>query len=81
MRTSMLENSINRVKIFKMLNFTTAPRYWKMWKILSIKGYLVKHLTSWLFKCLIAVGSNGAAVVLEVVRKLENISQQFQNLY
>lgn len=52
-----------------------------MWKIRSIKGYLVKQLTNWLFKYLIAVGSNGAAVVREVVKKLENISQQFQKLY
>lgn len=37
------------------------------------------QLTSWLFICLIAVGSNGAAVVLEEVKKLENISQQFKN--
>lgn len=77
----MLEDSINRVKIFKMLNFTSTSPYWKMWKIRSIKGYLVKQLTNWLFKYLIAVGSNGAAVVREVVKKLENISQQFQKLY
>lgn len=36
------------------------------------------ELTSWLFKCSIAVESNGAAVILEEAI-LENFSQQFQN--
>jgi len=38
------------------------------------------QLTSWLFKCLIAVESNGAAVLLEEVI-LEKFSQQFEKLY
>lgn len=64
-----------------MLNFATVPLCWKMWKNANYKRLSSKTLAIWLFKCLIAAGSNGATVVLELVRKLKNISQQFQKTY